>query len=141
MTDLPLIIEKIENIYTWIEKQLKKDNTSCLSCGKCCNFKSFDHRLYVTTPELIYFKEKLGLEKIPTMTNGQCPYCVDNKCSVRKCRFAGCRIFFCKGDIDLQSEITEKAMQKFHDICRKFDITYEYMELSAALKSLQKKLI
>lgn len=135
MNDTVLLTEKIEDIYNWIEKELKSNNVSCESCGRCCDFVNYDHRLYVTSPELIYFKEKLGTKNIKSMTDGKCPYNIDGKCSVYQYRFAGCRIFNCKSDRDLQSELSEQAIQKFKDLCSQFDIPYRYAELTAALMS------
>ena len=135
MNDIALVLEKIENIYNWIEEKLQNEDGSCVSCGRCCDFANYDHRLYLTSPELIYFKEKLGTKNIKPMTDGKCPYNIDGKCSVYKHRFAGCRIFFCKAEKDRQSELSEQAIQKFKDLCSQFDIPCHYAKLTTALMS------
>ena len=53
------IAAAVELVYKDIESRLPQ-NMQCRACGKCCDFKNFGHRLYVTTPELIYFKEKVS---------------------------------------------------------------------------------
>jgi Fe-S-cluster containining protein len=133
------IIARVSEIYKWIEQQQlanKEIAGSCEVCGKCCDFESYDHRLYVTTPELLFFVDKLGDKNIKKMTSGRCSYQVNNKCSVYDYRFAGCRIFSCKGNADFQSELTESAIKKFKALCAKLRIPYRYVELPAALKSV-----
>lgn len=136
MIDNKLLIEKTKDIYSWIDEQIQKDSTKCKACGTCCNFKDFDHQLYITTPEFIYFKENMDPNNIKPMIDGKCPYCIKGKCTVYNYRFAGCRIFYCDGDLDLQSEISEKVVRKFSALCDKLDVQYQYSELSSALKTL-----
>ena len=67
------------------------------------------------------------------MTAGRCPYQKQNQCTAREFRFAGCRIFFCKGDSEKQNALCEEAIKKFKALCDEYDFPYRYMELSAAL--------
>jgi hypothetical protein len=178
------IITRVGDIYKWLDEQLAGQKAVCEICGRCCDFKAFDHRLYVTTPEMMFFADKIGspnitghfiiakmacatvipaeagiqkldFNAIPStkpiltatngdyemaskkMTIGRCSYQVDGKCTVYKYRFAGCRIFCCKGDADFQSELTEAAVKKFKALCEKFQIPYRYVDLPTALKELQ----
>jgi Fe-S-cluster containining protein len=160
------IIARVSEIYNWIETQQLANNESagqCAACGKCCDFERYDHRLYVTTPEIIYFVEKLGDSDFRTngkiyvivsgakqsqtpetrrpdssgllaMTTGRCPYQIDGKCTVHAYRFSGCRIFCCRGKAAFQSELTESAIKKFKALCAELQIPYRYVELPAALK-------
>ncbi len=133
------IIDEVEKIYNWIDRQIKAnvtENDRCDGCGKCCDFEKFGHKLYITSPELIYFKMRIGANNLKTMPTGICPYQVDNKCTVHAHRFAGCRIFFCKADEDFQSKLSEEAILKFKKICKDRDIPYEYTELARSLNSL-----
>jgi hypothetical protein len=47
-------------------------------------------------------------------------------------RFAGCRIFCCKGDADFQNRLSESALRKFKSICTDFQISYRYADLAKA---------
>ena len=130
------LLEKVAEIYDWLE--LQKNNHpdlagQCKACGKCCNFAEFDHRLFVTTPELIYLTENLGGKNLKPMTSGRCPYNIKGKCAVYENRFAGCRIFCCQGDRDFQSSLSEQVLKRFKLICEDFAIGYQYMDLATAL--------
>lgn len=140
------LLRKVAEIYDWLDSQIHKNSALagfCDVCGKCCNFEGFDHRLFVTTPEMIYFAAKVGDEnvnpphvwRIKPMTTNRCPYQTNNKCTVYKFRFAGCRIFCCKGDADFQSGLSEMAVKKFKSICEQFQIPYRYIDLEVALNS------
>ena len=103
---------KVAEIYRWIDKQLCSQSNlagQCDACGRCCDFDAYDHRLYVTPPELEYLVASLDVEKFLSMPTSRCPYNIDGKCSVYEYRFAGCRIFFCKADADFQSRFNESA--------------------------------
>ena len=132
------IIERVSEIYKWIEEQQLANKGiagQCAACGKCCDFETYDHRLYITTPEILYFVEKLGRANIKQMTTTRCCYQVEGKCSVHAYRFSGCRIFCCKGEATFQSELTEAAIKKFKGLCAELQIPYRYVELPAAFKN------
>lgn len=127
------VCNEVRSIYDWLDSQIKFMNVDCSGCGKCCDFESFGHKLFVTSPELLYFCENLKpLRKMPT---GVCPYMEDNKCTARDFRFAGCRIFFCKADDAKINDLSEQAIKKFKTLCDEYNFPYRYMELSATLNS------
>ena len=145
-------LKRVAEIYKWLDSQIRKSvhlAGICDACGKCCDFSKFDHRLFVTTPELMYLAAYLGAENVRPMTTGRgstprlcsgqaslttgCPYNVDGKCTIYEYRFSGCRIFSCKGDTDFQSRLSESAVKKFKAICEQFQIPYRYTDLATAM--------
>jgi hypothetical protein len=129
------IIEEVAGLYAWIEEQLGQNpnrSGQCSACGACCNFPAYDHRLYVTLPELMYLAHNIGTGLKPAR-QGRCPYQENGKCGVHAHRFSGCRIFCCGGDAAFQGELSEIVVGKLKSICERFEIPYRYMELSAAL--------
>jgi hypothetical protein len=130
------ILRKVAEIYNWLDVKIRRNSNlagKCDACGRCCDFEAFDHRLFVTPPELMYLAAKLGAENIKSMSGNLCPYNVDGRCAIYEYRFAGCRIFFCKGDKDFQGGLSESVLKKFKSICTEFKIPYRYTELSTAL--------
>ncbi len=133
-----LLLQKVDEIYNWLDLQISSHSNLagiCDACGRCCNFESFDHRLFVTTPEVMYLSTKLGGKDIKSMTTNQCPYQTEGKCTIYKFRFAGCRIFCCKADKDFQSSLSESAIKKFKLLCTEFQIPYHYTDLATALNA------
>jgi hypothetical protein len=125
----------VGQVYDWIDSQISQNPAQCEVCGKCCDFEDYDHRLFVTSAELVYFAAKIEADMIKPMPAGRCPYNIDGECTVYAYRFGGCRIFSCKGDKDFQSQLSEQAVEKFKSICEMFNIPYCYTDLRAALNS------
>ena len=130
------LIREIEEIYNWLDSKIKENlQSDCQACGKCCDFVTFDHRLFVTIPEIIYLTAGLNTDTLKQMESGICPYNIEGKCSVYEFRFSGCRIFNCKADTDIQSELSEQTLRKLKSLCEEFEIPYRYMDLATALNN------
>ncbi len=130
------LLKRVGEIYDWLDVQVRRSSDLagvCTSCGNCCDFDGFDHRLFVTSPELMYLAANLGAENIKPMLSSRCPYNISGKCSVYEYRFSGCRIFCCNGDADFQSRLSEEVLDKLKSICTEFRIPYRYADLASAL--------
>lgn len=127
------IVDAVAEIYTFIDSRVAESDPCCNACGKCCDFDSYDHRLFVTTPELVYFAFHLSPHPIKPMPTGLCPYNIKGACSVHPHRFTACRIFSCKNNSDFQSRLSEQTIEKLKSICRQFCIDYQYTDLKTAL--------
>jgi Fe-S-cluster containining protein len=129
-------MEKVAEIYDWLDKQIASNKNllnGCKACGQCCDFEKFDHLLFVTTPELIFLRQKLNAKDLKKMSSAVCPYNENGKCSVYPHRFAGCRIFFCKTNSICQSLLSETVLRQLKGICEEFNIPYYYCDLKTAL--------
>lgn len=131
------LIKEVAEIYGRLDSQIKNNDKAgrCDACGRCCDFGNFDHRLFVTPPEVIYLAASLGKQNLEPMPTNICPYNIDGKCSVYEYRFASCRIFCCNGDKEFQSELSESVLKKFKSICEEFGIDYRYTDLATALNN------
>ena len=72
MRNNPHIIESVQRVYDWLDSEIQGNDSfvnGCKVCGKCCDFDGFEHKLFVTSPELIYFRHKTGDEKLKQMTS------------------------------------------------------------------------
>jgi hypothetical protein len=138
MRDNSRLLKRVTEVYDWLDLQARNHSDLagvCDGCGKCCDFDAFDHRLFVTPPELMYLAANLGGAEVKPMPDSRCPYHLVCACTVYEYRFAGCRIFCCKGDADFQSRLSESALKKFKSICTEFRIPYRYTDLATALNS------
>ncbi len=51
------LLKRAVEIYNWLDLQVRNNRElagRCDACGKCCDFESFNHHLFVTPPELMY---------------------------------------------------------------------------------------
>ncbi len=132
------LLNEVAALYDWLNRQTRryyKPEILCSACGKCCNFKKFEHLLFVTPPELLYLSASLKDVQLKKMPGDTCPYNEGGKCTVYDYRFSGCRIFCCKADKDFQAELSESAVKKLKSICEKFGIPYNYTDLKTALEN------
>ena len=131
------IVERVRGIYQWLDNELLAAGLAgkCSACGNCCHFRDFGHRLFVTTPELLYFSLNVKFKPLQVSAN-RCPYQLDDKCTVHPIRFAGCRIFHCDGDAEVQAQLSEKVLRKFKSLCEEFNLEYRYADLAAALSRI-----
>ncbi|MBN1816489.1 MAG: YkgJ family cysteine cluster protein [Sedimentisphaerales bacterium] len=133
------IVQEVEAVYQWIDRQIGvlacSIQDGCMVCGKCCDFETYDHRLFVTTPEIVYFSARMDQDEMRIMTGGVCPYLYGGKCSVHNHRFAGCRIFLCKESLSSQqqAQLSEESLRRFKGICQTYDLPYRYGDLKTAL--------
>lgn len=130
------IVKAVAQIYDWLQSEIHAHRHllgSCQACGRCCDFEHFDHRLYVTTPELLYLAANLEPANIEPMRTGRCPYNIGDKCSIYPHRFAGCRISYCRGERDVQGSLSEAVMKRFKTLCRQWKVPYRYVDLPTAL--------
>ncbi len=132
------LVKKVAEIYDWLDSQIESHREltgRCEGCGRCCDFEGFDHKLFVTGPELMYLSVNLRGGNVKPMSTSQCPYQTGGRCTIYEYRFAGCRIFCCKGNADFQNGLSESALEKFKSLCNEYQIGYRYSELATALNS------
>lgn len=129
------VISEVGAIYEWIDGQMAAVRRGCRVCGDCCDFEAYGHRLYVSTPEIMYFAHSMGPEIRP-MPSGVCPYRVDNRCTAYPCRFSGCRIFDCRGEAAVQGRLSEAMLRRFKDLCAARNVPYRYLYVKDALDLL-----
>jgi hypothetical protein len=131
------LLEEIAALYEWIDARLRQHGQQagrCHACGACCDFATYDHRLFVTPPELLYLASRLNTKTLKSSDGTRCPYREDGRCTIHAYRFAGCRIFCCNGDPTFQSELSEATLKKLKATCERFGLPYHYRELGEALR-------
>jgi len=130
------IVRDVAEIYACLDRsldQVVRLPGACRQCGRCCDFEAYGHRLFVTTPEWVHFRQMLGDQPIRPMPSGRCPYNQQGRCDVYTIRFSGCRIFACQMDPQVQSDLTESALARLKALCVHYAIPYRYVDLGAAL--------
>lgn len=132
------LLTEMETLYHDLDAKLANVNNpaDCTACGKCCDFEAFGHKLYLTTPELLFFAHHVS-RPFKQMTEGVCPYRIGGKCSVYSFRFAACRIFLCKSSAMAQNELTESTLARLKHICTQYTVPYYYVDLKTALRDTE----
>lgn len=116
----------VRGVYARLDEQIRQRAPTCWLSGRCCNFETFDHQLYVTGLEIAWVLRQLPvascdeeaepgrLPVINTATGdrlslsahelaavkidlcGPCPLQINKLCSIHTVRPLGCHVFFCQ---------------------------------------------
>lgn len=144
------VLSDVQVVYDDIERLIAEAAWSCRACGSCCHFAEFGHRLFITTPEIIYFLSALRDGRVDraqaaaaiaamgdAMEGRFCPLQAGRSCTVRSARPAGCRMFFCDpGDIEKSCQAYEIAHSRLKAICESRSVPYAYVEWTTALQTI-----
>lgn len=128
----------VDAVYDWVDAEVQAASPRCEISGRCCKFREYGHRLYITAVE----SERLQQAELPEdrrdwtaeQVRQQCPYQVQGRCTAREHRPLGCRIYFCDPSFDEKScEITEEALNRLKRIYEEFDQPWIYQDLASYL--------
>lgn len=125
---------------------------TCWSSGRCCQFASYGHRLYVTGLEAAYTLVRLPeiagtrpdnfrrsrltvLEVERAGATGTCALQVRNLCGVHPIKPLGCRIYFCdRATQTWQHELTEETLGLIKSLHDRHGLEYRYGEWNQMLR-------
>ncbi len=132
------IISQVNDIYTDISTFVDAASATCENCGNCCDFKTFGHRLYATTLEMMVFfhfaRHSKGSGSL--LTDDKCLYRDHAGCMLYEGRTAGCRIFYCRElPSELQNELYEQVLERLKVLHTHYEAPYYYADLMWWLKS------
>ena len=128
----------IDCIYTQLQDAIDLQKPRCDASGRCCRFEEYGHRLFITTAEMAAF---LTITLQPVQPphgedglHGDCPFQVNQLCTVHATRPFGCRIFFCDPSVDQwQSQQYERVHAQIKSLHDALGIPYFYVEWREAL--------
>lgn len=124
------LYQKLQEIYASLAKDYESLPKPCTQCGKCCDFKNFGHKLYISSLEFAYAYENLGLPIAESL--GLCPYQKGQHCTAREHRMLGCRTFFRLHepyDEEKANELYETYLRKIKGLYREEALEWEYKDL------------
>ena len=139
----PEVSARLEAIYAMIADQVAARTPACVASGRCCNFESYGHRLYVTGLEAAWCVHRLGDGSPPltpgsvedAVARGGCPFQVGGLCGVHEIKPVGCRTFFCDPTAQAwQEDLTERAHGMVREAHQRAGVAYRYMEWRALLE-------
>jgi hypothetical protein len=123
----------LRGVYERVDAAVAAHDAACMGGGACCKFEAFGHRLYVSAGELAMLTESPPPE---TVRDGHCPYQVGPRCTARRRRPLGCRVFFCDPAAeDWSTTEYERFHAEIRDLHERHNLPYAYVELVAGLRS------
>jgi len=129
-------VAAVRGLYASLDRRIASHGAVCTNRGACCKFAKYDHSLFVTPVELAYFLAEAGTAIVSG--DDACPYQQGGRCTVRRARPMGCRIFFCDvASQGWQPPETESTLGAIKGVHERFELAYAYVEWLAALDQLK----
>ena len=92
--DLARAFDGLKALYAELDAEIGSAAAACRACGRCCDFTTHEHVLYVTELERAFLKAHCGAGDAAAPP-GRCPHQAGAVCAARDVRPLGCRTFFC----------------------------------------------
>jgi len=129
----PLARQELEEIYRRVDARIAQTGVECWLKSKCCDFEKNEHRLYATSAEIAYTRER---HPDPFAADSVlCPFWKDGLCMERDRRPLGCRTYFCDEKYrDALEAIHEEFHQEIQDLAQRHRIPYRYELFVDALR-------
>ena len=140
------IDQAIREVYAHIDQAVNQRGPTCWISGRCCNFDTFGHRLYVTGLEIAWvLKQYRQMQTQPSAApsqsinlsvtaDGPCPLQVNGLCHIHLIRPMGCRIFFCQqGTESWQHQLYEQSLTQLRMLHDQHRLPYRYLEWRVGL--------
>ncbi|MCE5279800.1 MAG: hypothetical protein ABFD92_20625 [Planctomycetaceae bacterium] len=126
-------MEALALIYSGGDDAVASRSLSCRACGRCCKFDQAGHRLFVSTGELAL----LSMAPLPQATwlESRCPYQIDDRCTARRHRPLGCRVYFCNAP-EQWDDLYETLHGQIRQLHQSSHVPYAYVEMTAAVRIL-----
>lgn len=136
MTD-PRLRAGLLQIYDGLAQDIAARAPVCDLSGRCCRFKEYGHRLYLSRTEAEFMLEN-GLPPNAVVDEAGCPFQQGLLCTAREHRPFGCRVYFCDPKYAGQAEVlSEKYLDQLKSLHRETNTPWEYAELSVFLQEWQ----
>ncbi len=137
-------VELLESIYADLRREVAARAPVCRTSGRCCNFDSWGHRLYVTGLEAAYAWARLeasrrpGLDEIASARRrGGCPFQSELLCTIHAIKPLGCRVYFCDQSAQhWQQEVYERLFARIRSAHEIAAVPYIYAEWRDLLDTL-----
>lgn len=125
---------ELAEIYARADEAIMATGAVCWLRGDCCDFPREEHRLWASSVEVAWIREKHPEPFAPE--SDLCPFWVAGRCTERERRPLGCRTYFC--DPRFRDE-TEAIYERFHAeiraLAERHGVPYRYVSFVDALRT------
>lgn len=124
----------LRQLYEDLDHDVAQAAPVCEISGRCCRFKEYGHRLYLSRPEANLLLEQ-GLPADSTIDEARCPFQAGTLCTARDRRPLGCRVYFCDPNYAGVGEaLSERYIARLKSLHETTETPWEYGPLHAFLR-------
>jgi hypothetical protein len=130
------LVRDLGALYRDLEQEIAAHNPLCRRSGDCCQFANYGHALYASRAEALYF----ALHHAPPagpVGHESCPYLSGGRCTARKGRPLGCRVFFCDPAFAGKAEVlTERSLRSLGALSDRLGLPWDYRPFTQHLEAM-----
>ena len=123
------------DLYREVDREVAAAGPVCVSSGRCCRFKEYDHTLFVSSLEADVLLAAAPPYDPAGVTADFCPFQDGNLCTAREPRPLGCRVYYCDPSYTEKChEISEKYLRRLKELADEHGVGWNYAPLHTFLK-------
>lgn len=129
---------KVLELYQEVDAEVRAAGPVCVASGRCCRFKEYGHRLYISNLEADVLLAAAPRYELP-VTEEFCPFQKENLCTAREPRPLGCRVYYCDPTYqEAGNQITEKYLARLKELAAENAVEWRYAPLHVFLNEYQR---
>jgi Fe-S-cluster containining protein len=122
-------------MYAEVDREVAEAGPVCVSSGRCCRFKEYDHTLFVSSLEADVLLAAAPAYDPASVTADFCPFQQGNLCTAREPRPLACRVYYCDPSyVDACHAISEKYLRRLKGLADEHGVGWHYAPLHTFLK-------
>lgn len=127
---------ELRRLYEELDAEVAGRGPVCLVSGRCCRFREYDHRLFLTGVEAAFLLTE-GPPPVRALDDGAtCPW-QDRRghCQARDARPSGCRIYFCDPNHqEAMPDLSESFLGRLKALTTTHGLVWDYAPLHDHLR-------
>ena len=128
----------LETLTDEVDAEVDAMGAVCELSGRCCDFPTAGHRLYVSRVEAERLGGAVDLARWNPATR-LCPAWTDGRCTARASRPLACRTYFCDPrKQDDVADLSERATSGLKELHRRHRVPWDYRDVVDHLADLKK---
>ena len=132
--DAPLR-QAVLDLYREVDREVAAAGPVCVSSGRCCRFKEYDHTLFISSLEADVLLAAAPPYDPAAVTADFCPFQDGNLCTAREPRPLGCRVYYCDPSYtETCHAISEKYLRRLKELADEHGVGWNYAPLHTFLK-------
>jgi len=137
MLPLDRVRDRLARLYRELDARIAALGPVCQLSGRCCRFREYGHRLYLSSLEAAYLLDQAPPPVRPLDDGARCPWQDDlGHCQARSGRPLACRVYFCDPNFEGQAEpLSEAFLRQLKTFADEAGLPWDYRSLHEQLRA------
>lgn len=122
---------ELRALYDQLDAEVAHLGPICQLSGRCCRFREYGHKLFVSAIEVAFLLEGAPNPERPLDRGDTCPWQDSmGRCAARETRPLGCRVYYCDPAFQTAScELSERFLSRIKKLADRHGLPWNYAPL------------